>query len=81
MATFKPEVNYKNLERYGANCRACEVKLTSENFGEKINDERGYAPANSFYLAKWGMFCNPCSIEVCKAEEDLYKNNFKKIVT
>ena len=39
MATFKPEVNYKNMERYGANCRACEVKLTSENFGEKINDE------------------------------------------
>jgi len=63
MATFKPEVNYKNMERYGANCVVCAESLNSENYGEKINNERGYAPANSFYLMQWGMFCNPCGIK------------------
>ena len=46
--------------------------------------ELGYAPANSFYLAKWGFFCNPCSVEVIKADEQEYKKNtknLKKIVT
>lgn len=67
MATFRPEVNYENLERHGANCKACEVKLTSENYGEKINEKKGYAPNNSFYLMRYGMFCNPCGVEVVKA--------------
>jgi hypothetical protein len=44
-----------------------------------IDEFRGYAPANSFYLAKWGFFCNPCGVEVIKAEEQEYNKNTRTL--
>ena len=84
MATFKPQVSYDGFKRNNISCRVCKDQLDASNYGEKIDDHVGYAPANSYYLAKWGFFCNPCSFEVIKAEEQEYKNNtknLKKVVT
>ena len=61
MATFKPQVSYDGFKRIKAECRACKELLNSENYGEKIDEHVGYAPANSFYLSQYGLFCNPCS--------------------
>ena len=61
MATFQPKVSYDGFKRIKAECRACNELLNSENYGKKIDEHEGYAPANSFYLAQYGLFCNPCS--------------------
>mgnify|MGYP001409225219 FL=1 len=61
MATFKPQVSYDGFKRIKAECRACKDQLDASNYGEKINEHVGYAPANSFYLSQYGLFCNPCS--------------------
>ena len=79
MSTFKPEVDYAGFKRNNISCRLCKDSLTCENYGEKITEDRGYAPANSYYLAKWGFFCNPCGLEVIQAEEAQYRNNTKKL--
>lgn len=79
MNTFKPEVDYTGLKRNNVSCRLCKDALNSDNYGEKITEERGYAPANSFYLAKWGLFCNPCGVKVIKAEETEYKKNTRNL--
>ncbi len=79
MSTFKPEVDYAGLKRNNITCRLCKDSLTCENYGEKINENRGYAPANSYYLAKWGFFCNPCGVQVIQAEQAEYKKNTSKL--
>lgn len=63
MATFKPEVNYKNLIKHNTKCsnQNCGVQLDSSNFGEKINEDRGYLRGNFYVLSPYGFFCNACS--------------------
>jgi hypothetical protein len=63
MATFKPEVNYDNLIKHETSCgnQTCKVQLDSTNYGEKIDESKGYAPASSFFLACYGFFCNTCA--------------------
>ena len=53
MATFRPEVNYKNLMKHETSCgnQNCKVQLDSTNYGEMIDESKGYAPASSFFLA------------------------------
>jgi len=79
MATFKPEVDYAGFKRNNISCRVCNDQLNANNYGEMIDEFRGYAPANSFYLAKWGFFCNPCGVKVIKAEEEEYNKNTKTL--
>lgn len=75
MVAFKPEVDYDSFKKNNIKCGVdiCKEPLTSENYGEKIDEHRGYAPANSYYLAKWGFFCNDCSVKIIEAEESNYK--------
>ena len=75
MSEFRPEVSYDKFKTNNIKCRLCEAPLTEKNYGENIDDHVGYAPSNSFYLAKWGFFCNPCSVQVIEAEEQEYKKN------
>ena len=79
METFRPEVDYAGFKRNNISCRVCNDQLNANNYGEMIDEFRGYAPANSFYLAKWGFFCNPCGVEVIKAEEQEYNKNTRTL--
>tara|TARA_R100001143_G_C3258434_1_gene86652 strand:+ start:290 stop:517 length:228 start_codon:yes stop_codon:yes gene_type:complete len=66
MTTFKPEVDYEGLKKADTKCTHCKDSLTSENFGEKINDKRGYQLPSTMYLARYGFFCNSCAPKVVK---------------
>ena len=71
--TFKirPVANLKRMAEILAKCVNCDVQLVRDNYGTKSdNPNENYLLGNAFGLARYGVFCNPCSELAVKALQE-----------